>query len=67
MGHEGRYSQLYPHLNPPTLSVQLPFARLLLHSSMGIPLSIVGDSDSNAELPSFSILIVPLDPTNHEV
>jgi hypothetical protein len=28
---------------------------------MGIPLSIVGDSGSNAELPALGILIVPLD------
>ena len=67
MVHEGKCNQLSPHLIQPALSVQLTIARSLLHNSMGIPLSIVGDSDSNAELPSFSILIVPLDPTNHEV
>ena len=67
MGHEGRCSQLYPHLNPPALSVQLTFARLLLHSSNWVPLSVLGDSGSNAELATLGILIVPLDPANHDI
>jgi len=60
MGHEGRYSQLSPHLIPPALSAQLTIVRLLLHNSIGIPLLFSSDSSIDAELSTFSILIVPL-------
>jgi len=64
MGHEGRCSQLSLHLIPPALSAQLTIARLLLHNSIRIPLSFSGDSSSDAQLSSFSILIVPLYTSN---